>query len=58
LKTNRDSLQQTQYGPDWAKSMSWEDFARIEGVRFFEVYNGHNGKLDHGDGERLGTEEM
>jgi len=43
---------------DWAKSMSWEDFAHVEGVRFFEVYNGHNGKIDHGDAERPSTEEM
>jgi hypothetical protein len=43
---------------DWAKSMSWEDFAHVEGVRFFEVYNGHNGKIDHGDAEHPSTEEM
>jgi len=43
---------------DWAIPLSWEDFSRVEGVKFFEVYNGHNGKFDHGFAEFPSTEEM
>jgi hypothetical protein len=39
--------------PNFRKSLTPEDVAAIRGERFFEVYNGHRGVLNHGDGEEV-----
>ncbi|MBT8484451.1 MAG: histidinol-phosphatase [Phycisphaerae bacterium] len=44
--------------PNFQRSLTPEDVAAIRGERFFEVYNGHRGVLNHGDASTIGTEMM
>lgn len=44
--------------PNFVHSLTPEDVASIQGERFFEVYNGHRGVLNHGDDTTVGTETM
>lgn len=44
--------------PNFGYGVRAEDFARVIEDRFFEVFNGHTGVNNKGDGTRAGTEEM
>lgn len=44
--------------PNFGWGLDWEDLAEIEGLGFFEVYNGHRGVKQSGDDARPGTERM
>ncbi len=44
--------------PNFRHSLTPEDVASIRGERFFEVYNGHRGVLNHGDADTPDTETM
>ena len=44
--------------PNFRHSLTVEDVAAIRGERFFEVYNGHRGVLNHGDDSTPSTEEI
>lgn len=44
--------------PNFGYGVTAEDFARVVEDRFFEVFNGHTGVNNHGDGTRAGTEEV
>lgn len=44
--------------PNYRRSLTPEDVASIRGERFFEVYNGHRGVLNHGDAATAGTESI
>lgn len=44
--------------PNFTWSLTAEDIAALSGEEFFEVYNGHPGVANHGDGEHTSTERM
>ncbi|MEZ6233975.1 MAG: hypothetical protein R3B68_07275 [Phycisphaerales bacterium] len=44
--------------PNFGYGVTAEDFARVVKDRFFEVFNGHTGVNNHGDGTRAGMEEV
>jgi hypothetical protein len=44
--------------PNFTWSLTWEDFATVPGLQFFEVYNGHPSVHNSGDAERPATERM
>lgn len=44
--------------PNFGWGVSWEDMARIRAGIFFEVFNGHTGTADAGDGNHPSTDEM
>jgi hypothetical protein len=44
--------------PNFRWGLTWADIAHLEGDRFFEVYNGHPGTADGGDGEHPSTERI
>jgi len=44
--------------PNFGWGLDWEDLAAIEGLGFFEVYNGHRGVKQGGDATRPGTDRM
>jgi hypothetical protein len=44
--------------PNFTWSLTWEDFATVPGLQFFEVYNGHPSVHNRGNAERPATERM
>ena len=44
--------------PNWQWAVRAEDMIPIENLRFFEIYNGHRGVNNHGEGERVGLERL
>lgn len=44
--------------PNFGWAITAEDLMRVEGERFFEVYNGHPSVHNEGDAQRAGTERM
>jgi hypothetical protein len=44
--------------PNFGWGLDWEDLAAVEGLGFFEVYNGHRGVKQGGDAQRPGTDRM
>jgi hypothetical protein len=44
--------------PNFGWGLDWEDLAGLEGLGFFEVYNGHRSVKQGGDATRPGTERM
>ncbi len=44
--------------PNFGWAITAEDLSQLRGEKFFEVYNGHPEVHNHGDGSRLGVEQM
>ncbi|MFC1529463.1 histidinol-phosphatase [Gemmatimonadota bacterium] len=44
--------------PNFGWGLTWEHLAAIEGIGFFEVFNGHPSVRNYGDDDHPGTEEM
>lgn len=44
--------------PNFGWALTAEDMTRVQGVRFFEVYNGHPGVRNAGDERRASTERI
>jgi len=44
--------------PNFGWGLDWEDLAALDGLGFFELYNGHRGVNQGGDALRPGTERM
>jgi len=44
--------------PNFGYGISAEDFKKLNGERFFEVYNGHPAVFNNGDASHISTEEM
>lgn len=44
--------------PNFGYAVTAEDLMRVQGERFFEVYNGHPGVHNHGDHRHAGTERI
>ncbi|WP_146565167.1 hypothetical protein [Posidoniimonas corsicana] len=44
--------------PNFGYAVTAEDLMRVQGERFFEVYNGHPSVHNHGDAQHAGTEKI